>query len=366
MIFGERLKQVRELNGLTQTELASRLGITQSSVAQFESGRLSPSDDLLDAISLQTRFPPSFFKQPPDEDFPLGSLLFRAKAATTSREETRGYRYAQIGYRIINRLLQRVKAVPLRLPMIDDDLPSVAADITRAALGLSPDQPIGHLINTIERGGVIGIALPVKPKGIDAFSLWVGPKPERPLLIASLVEGDGARFRWSSAHEIGHLVMHHTIAGAVGEIEREANEFAAQFLMPEQALREELDPPITLSSVASLKPRWGVSMAALIMRASDLGIITLRQRKYLFQQLSMRGWRTREPPNLDVEIERPQTLPQLASLFYGDPIDCGHLAIDMNLHSHLVEEFLGAHGGVTHAASGSSKILSLDGTYSRN
>ena len=366
MIFGERVKQARELNGFTQTELANGLAITQSSVAQIESGRLSPSPELLEGIALQTRFPPSFFKQPPDDDFPLGSLLFRSKAAATSREEKRVYRYAQIGYRIIDKLLAKAKAIPLRLPRVDDDLPGTAADLTRAALGLSPDQPIGHLTNTVERAGVLGLALPVQSQHIDAFSSWVGPKSERPLIVMARAEGDGARLRWSLAHEIGHLVTHQAVIGDLAEIEQEANQFAGQFLMPEAAIREELLPPVTLASVAGLKQRWGVSMQALIMRALELNIITARQRKYLFQQLSMRGWRTREPQNLDVDLERPQSLPQLASLFYGDPIDCGRLASATNVHRQLIEDFIAAHGVVVPQRSSSRELLSFEQASSRN
>lgn len=367
MIFGERVRQARELRGLTQTELARRLNITQSSVAQVESGRLSPSGEAVEAIALQTGMPPSFFGQPPDDHFPLGSLLFRSKAAMTSREERQAHRYAQVGYRMIDKLLERVKPIPLLLPRIDEHIPAVAADITRTAFGLSPDQPISHLMNTIERSGVYGLALPIKLKNIDAFSSWAGANSGRPVvvLLKADLASDGARLRWSVAHEIGHLVMHRAMRGELAEIEREANQFAGQLLMPEVAIREELLPPVTLSSIAALKQRWGVSLAALIMRAFDLDMITRRQRTYLFQQLSAKGWRTREPPNLDVPVERPQSLPQLASLFYGTPIACARLASDVNLSTRLIEEFVGAHGGATKPGAPSGKVVSLEGFVSQ-
>lgn len=37
--IGARLKEAREASGLTQTQLADRLGMTRSSVANFEAGR---------------------------------------------------------------------------------------------------------------------------------------------------------------------------------------------------------------------------------------------------------------------------------------------------------------------------------------
>ena len=42
MIFGDRIKQARELKGWTQTELADKLKVTQPFVAQME-GQVEPT-----------------------------------------------------------------------------------------------------------------------------------------------------------------------------------------------------------------------------------------------------------------------------------------------------------------------------------
>ena len=77
MIFGERVKQARDIFGLTQEELATKVGVQQSAIARIENDTLSPSLDLLEAISRQTGFLPSFFEQEPVDNFPLGTLAFR-------------------------------------------------------------------------------------------------------------------------------------------------------------------------------------------------------------------------------------------------------------------------------------------------
>src|ERR1700693_1826607 len=87
--------------------------------------------------------------------------------------------------------------------------------------------------------------------------------------------------------------------------EKRAYTFAAELLMPEAAMRREITGPITLSSLAVLKPRWRVSIQALIRRAYDLHLIGDRQYRYLFEQLSAKGWRSKEPSNLDIPIEKP-------------------------------------------------------------
>jgi len=100
--------------------------------------------------------------------------------------------------------------------------------------------------------------------------------------------------------------MHHSIKGDLSTIEQEANLFAGEFLVPEVTARQDLILPVTLSSVANLKPKWKVSMQVLIRRALDLEIITYRQYVYLIKQISIRGWRKKEPNNLDIPIEKPR------------------------------------------------------------
>jgi transcriptional regulator with XRE-family HTH domain len=45
--FGDRLKQIRKSQGLTQTELGARMGISQRLVAYYESEGGSPSPELV-------------------------------------------------------------------------------------------------------------------------------------------------------------------------------------------------------------------------------------------------------------------------------------------------------------------------------
>ena len=345
MINGNRVKQARELERLTQAGLAEGVGVSQSTIAYVENGRLTPSDELLDAIAQETGFPSTFFEQEVVGDFPLGSLLlFRAKASVTAADQGFAHRYAQTIYECAMNLAARVTTIPLRLPQLDDDVPEGSAALTRAALGMSPDTPITNLIHAIERAGVLVLALPVALENIDAFSLWAGSQTERPVIIV-LSGAPGDRLRFSVAHEIAHLVMHRSMKGDVQGIEREADQFAGALLLPGVAMEQEIIPPVTLTNLAALKRRWRVSMQTLIMRAFELRIISERQKRYLFQQLSSRGWRIREPPALDVQAERPRALRQMAELLYTVPIDYQRLAADTCLPEQLLQDTIEAHEG---------------------
>jgi len=139
--------------------------------------------------------------------------------------------------------------------------------------------------------------------------------------------------------------MHRSIRGDISGVEKEADRFAGALLLPESAMRQELIPPLTLTGLAALKRRWRVSMQMQVMRAFDLSIITDRQKRYLFQQFSIRGWRTCEPPALDVPFEQPRALRQMTELLYGVPIDYQRLADDVHLPEELVRDVTEAHAG---------------------
>ena len=59
-IFSDNLKKIREIKGLSQTELAKRSGLQPSAVSHFETGRRAPSFDnlkrLADTLEVTTDF----------------------------------------------------------------------------------------------------------------------------------------------------------------------------------------------------------------------------------------------------------------------------------------------------------------------
>ena len=140
-------------------------------------------------------------------------------------------------------------------------------------------------------------------------------------------------------------MLHHIPEGAPHALERQADAFAEAFLLPQVAMRAALVPPITLTTLADLKTRWGVSLQALIRRAHTLDLITPSQYRSLSAQLGTRGWRTQEP--IAVPVERPRALRQLAELLYGRPIETQRLAHELGLDQAFVQELLEAHAAGT-------------------
>lgn len=354
-VNGQRVKQARELRKLTQTELAGRVGVAQSTIAKMEVTVKEWPDELVESIAFQTGFRVSFFQQGLGPEFPLGSLLFRCRASLAGNDKAALRQLAMLEFEIAERLSSRIKPIPLHLPSFNGEDPLVAARVTRTTLGLPPDTPIPNLINKLERNGVFVLALPEAHEKFDAFSLWSDTDPRRPIMAVSSGKS-GDRLRLNCAHELAHLVLHKSPRGNLADIEKEASSFGAEFLLPAEAMKREIPRSPTLTDLAKLKPRWGVSIQALVYRARELGFITERQYRYMFEQISRLGWRKREPENLDIKPEKPRLFRKLAEVNYGAPPDAEKIALPMGLPTTMVESILEAHASKADFSKGEKGV----------
>lgn len=65
----------------------------------------------------------------------------------------------------------------------------------------------------------------------------------------------------------------------MARIEKEANRFAGAFLLPKESFAQEIIST-SFSHFISLKKRWKVSIAAMLYRYEDLGILSDNQLLY--------------------------------------------------------------------------------------
>jgi Zn-dependent peptidase ImmA (M78 family)/DNA-binding XRE family transcriptional regulator len=345
MINGERIRQARDIAGFTQKDLADRVGVGQSAIAQIETGLKPPSNELLERIALQTRFPSSYFYLQSTRGFPAGTLLFRAHATVAASSRDEAYQWAELIYRCHRSMAERLALPPPRLPRLDEPA-EVAAQLTRSALGIGPQEPVDNFTRALELAGVTVVSLPVSIEKRDAFSLWAGLDASEPVVVL-IGEKPGDRLRWNMAHEVGHLVRDYQLLGDVNELERQANRFAAEFLLPESAMRQELYSQLNLAALVHLKERWGTSMQAIIRRAFDLKVISERQHRYLFEQLGRQGWRTKEPGR--VPVEKARAFRQMAEMLYPgtDGIDYEAMARDLHLTTLRARDIVEMYAGRT-------------------
>ena len=311
-MIGERVKQARELRGLTQEELAEQIGVKQGTIALLERDALNVREEIASRIAEVTGFPSEFFDIPIEQEFPLGSLVYRKFARMKAEHKKLSHRLAQQAFELSEFLAAQLKPIAVRLPRIADEDPDSAARMVRNALGVDPNAPLKNLIQKLERVGVRVFVLPGEIPDLDAFSIMV--EGRIPVVVLNPTQS-GDRQNFSLAHEIGHLVLHYPLTADQDEIEREANRFAAELLMPEEAMRAEMTTPVTLFTLAQLKSRWWVSIAALLQRAKQLGMVNDGQYLYLRKQITQGNWHKHEP--IDIPADRPRALRRMAEVAYG-------------------------------------------------
>jgi Zn-dependent peptidase ImmA (M78 family)/transcriptional regulator with XRE-family HTH domain len=297
----------REARALTQSELAARLGVQQGTISKLESGVSTCTDELLHGYSEELDLPRSFFQQ---ETYLHGSgtdafhQMYRRRSALSSKQ----LKCIEANVNIVRMHCQRLMAavdwdpgigIPkLKLGEFRND-PQLIAQAVRAAWQL-PSGPIENVTQAIEDAGGYVIPMEFGTALIDATSIRL---PDLPPLIFYNRNLKGDRLRFSLAHELAHLVMHWEAPSAA--MEEQADEFAAEFLMPAAEIASQL-VRLDLRRAALLKPAWKVSMSALVVRAKQLGKLTPNQYRHLMATMSAAGMRTREPAELDIAVESPR------------------------------------------------------------
>jgi hypothetical protein len=88
-------------------------------------------------------------------------------------------------------------------------------------------------------------------------------------------------------------------------VENQADAFAAAFPMPARNIRDELPSYADWPTLFDLKRRWQVALAALLLRAKNLGCMTDASYLTAVKALSARGRRRREP----IPIGHPENPP---------------------------------------------------------
>jgi Zn-dependent peptidase ImmA (M78 family)/transcriptional regulator with XRE-family HTH domain len=307
------LTVARESRELTQAELSYKSGIPQALVSKFEGGVSRPTSDLVDALSVATHYPASFFF---DQDriygFNASVFFHRKRSDMPAKVLKRVHAVLNLTRMRVDKLLVAGEMLPtielVRLSVDEHDTPEQIAGKVRAILQL-PEGPVHDLTGALEEAGDIIAQYEFHSRRMDAVSEWV--PGHRPIILMNIDEHvPGDRYRWTLAHELGHLVMHDY---PVDEIEEQANRFAAEFLMPSREIRPKLRV-VRLQTLALLKSIWRVSMAALLERAKQLKTITITQYRYMRINFGKLGYTTQEPPELAIPIEKPSLIGDLIGL----------------------------------------------------
>ena len=159
-----------------------------------------------------------------------------------------------------------------------------AADNFRNYIKISNKQPISDLISILENLGIIIIQIKNPDNRFNDFDGLSEIVNNIPVIVLLDNIKDGARQRFTIAHELGHLVLN--IKNACLDEEKLCNRFASTLLMPKEAVINEFGysrSNINFFELIAFKNEFKVSYTAIIYRLKDLNIIS----EYLYKKLSI-------------------------------------------------------------------------------
>lgn len=336
-----RLTLAREAAGLLQTELAEMIDTTQSAVSQYEDpdGRVKPSPERIARLSLALGVPPAFFTGEVGSRLDPDRCHFRKRRRARKKEQARVLARGDVVL-ILSDSLNRLMHLPD--PNLDDlqttvesveDIETLARRVRDAwDLGRGP---LPNVVKLLERHGVFVLEVMADSRDLDAFSAW---RDDRPVVFLGTDKGSGTRRRFDLAHELGHLLMHPDCRPGDRQLEREADRFAGAFLLPAETFRRECPSRLSWPHLRALKKRWGVSLAALVYRAGELGIFTQYTVRRANQQLRARGWHLREPD--EPELEQPNLFARAIGMLSERGFGLSRIAEEARMGVEQIERLL--------------------------
>ena len=319
---GDRLVALRELEGITQAELARTLCVTSAALTHVVKGDRPFPETWARAASQAYAVPIEFFAVAPTPA-DAGVLTYKKKSTARVRDEKRVDRLYSEAARLFRHASTTSGYHPSLLPDpsdFDNDPELLAAEVRRLA-GVGPTDPIPNVIRLCEKLGV-GVVDHLDPRANDdprhSGASRPSPLEDRPL-IALTSDHAAAYKRFLVAHELFHLIadrdLDRPLTSTRDPRERRADRFAAALLLPSEVAVQRLTDSLTLHGYLRPKADYGIEVKGLIHRAGELGIITRDRERSLYIQWSSSGWRDNEP--VQVPHEQPLLLAQALRKSHG-------------------------------------------------
>jgi Zn-dependent peptidase ImmA (M78 family)/DNA-binding XRE family transcriptional regulator len=366
-ILLERLRRAREDSGLSQGQVAERLGLARTTLVAIEAGgRALRAEELLELAEIYGE--------------PLDALLRESPAP---RQLAAQFRTAAGGWPEQGQLrkaaaeLQRLSEDYLELeslteaplsthypapPELSGPVDSQAgrlAEEERRRLNLG-DGPLPHLREVLENDvglRIFAIELPGKVGGLFGFDAELGA------CVAMNANQRWERQRWSLAHEYAHFLTSREKAEITRELgdyrrvpsaERFADSFARHFLLPTAGLTRRWEAAAAEASGATAglllqqADFWGVSFHAFVLRLEGLKLV----RPGTYRSFASRGFAVDEGRHLLQLPPRPadnRLLPRRYRLLAASAFADGKIS-EERLSRFLREDRLGVRALIASVA----------------
>ncbi len=310
----ELLLTARQLRQLTQKEVAEKVNVSQASLSKAEHGIQGLPAETMKELSDFYDLPLNFFECS-EISSPIGHLYYRKKITISDKIIDSFIAKVRIYKMIVDNMMSQVELPEYSLNSYCTDNEISAMDIAhkiRYELKIFRG-PVPNLATLLENNGIIIIRFDFGTSKIDGLTT-ISDTNRKIMFINSQMPND--RIRFSMAHELGHLVMHlNKPPRSSDDAEREADEFASEFLTPKDEIKPML-LNLNISTLSLLKRRWRVSMKSLIRKSYNLGVISYAEYRNFQIYFSKYGYTKDEP--ITLPIESPTIWDETLNLYKKD------------------------------------------------
>lgn len=276
--LGDNLRRFMKMNSLSIVKLANQTGLGSATISNILNSKSTPTSatliTLADVLNVKVN-------DLLEETHELKTLRFRTKSSLSApeiakREQLKISTSRWIrDYLELETTLNEKRENKLENCTLSD--PQSAATEVRKLLNYDEKEPISDLCSHLEDAGVKVLMYPFGFR--KTFGLSVGKDDGGPAIVVNS-DSDITEERkyFTLAHELGHLVLHKTsYDGQVKDEdkieEKQANEFASFFLMPEEAFKNKWKTykgMLWVDAVLDIRTFFGVSYKTVLYRLDCL------------------------------------------------------------------------------------------------
>jgi Zn-dependent peptidase ImmA (M78 family) len=315
--------------------------VSKQALSRYEKAEMLPGSAILIGLSRALGKPVDYFFMPPFQGEGLKNVKFRKRKTALTGEKEAGAiekvtyhleRYAEL--EDVLGISANFENPLVDFPVIDAiQKAEDAAKEVRKQWNLG-DDPIHSVYEMLEEKGLKVVEIE-EDEGFDGLAaLWNGQP-----IIALNHRFPIERRRFNALHELAHRILTFSEDCEENDEETYCHVFANTMLLPEEALKKALGTRrsyLPASELVVLKEYWGISMAAIVVRAKQSGIISPEYYGTWFKHQKQQGWHKNEPGKYPVEEKAIRFWQLLYSATAEGVISLSHAA---NLAGKILGEF---------------------------
>lgn len=276
-MFGKNLRYYRLKRGLSQTELAQRVGVRSAAISNYEKGKRLPETEIIRKMAEVLQVRVSDFLVQRNEDLRFENVAFQGKSGLSRRSQeltladteeyfSRFFDIVEILGGDVLPKVPRTKALELSEDFEEDaknlreylDFPSKGP--LRGLIGHLEDHGILFLYVVVEEEGFAGVSGTVNGIPFLTVNHRLNPEKIRRIIVQELIR---LYFNWPD-------FMHEK------ETDKRIKAIAGAFLFPKADAVRELGIKRTkiTSDMVKINQKYGISFDLLVDRAWQCGIVS--------------------------------------------------------------------------------------------